>query len=273
MTRFEDFALMERENWTSRSLAIEYVNRFAQAADQCIPAFVDSIGPVSGLQAVDICCGQGSLSSALALEGADVVGLDFSEAMLEVARRSTRGIDFCLGDAHHLPFRDDYFDVAVCGFGICHLPDQPRALSEAFRVLRSGGKFAMTVWCGPDVSPSMEILYSAIRIHGDPSVVLPAGPDFHQFANIQTANRLLGDAGFRSIQFRILECAWEFAEPEDLCDVFEKATARASVLLTRQPQTNLAAIRNAMANRVREEHKSSKSYKVPVPAALIFATK
>jgi ubiquinone/menaquinone biosynthesis C-methylase UbiE len=70
-------------------------------------------------------------------------------------------VTFVHGDAQILPFQDNNFDIVISNFGICHVPDQPRALAEASRVLRSGGHFAMTVWCGPDVSPCFEILYGA----------------------------------------------------------------------------------------------------------------
>lgn len=264
---------MEQENWARVSLVAEYVDRFAKAADQTIPSVVASVAPVEGLRALDICCGQGSLTVALDAAGAQVTGLDRSNAMLEIAKESSRRIDFLLGDAQNLPFPDGAFDVAVCGFGICHLPDQPKAIGEAYRVLKNEGRFAMTVWCGPDQSDSFEILYSAIRNHGDPTVSLPSGPDFHQFANPQTATQLLCGAGFASVQCQLVNCAWDFEVPDELCAAFEKATARASVLLARQPAKNLEAIRAAMRIRVHKHYKTGGRFRVPVPAALVVATK
>src|SRR5262249_27098700 len=79
---------------------------------------------------------------------------------------------------------------------IDHLLDAAGALAEARRVLRSDGKFAITVWCGPESSPCFAAVYHAIKTHGDPDVSAPPGPDFHQFARPDMAVKLLSAAGF-----------------------------------------------------------------------------
>lgn len=101
---------------------------------------------------LDVCCGTGDLALSLAArltQKAEVVGLDFSAGMLEVAQRrlqqsKTRnafscGVDFIQGDAQALPFVDATFDGAVISFGLRNLTDLQAGLNEMARVVKPGG--------------------------------------------------------------------------------------------------------------------------------------
>jgi len=263
---------MERRGWSDAGRAASYVGLFASASEQAIGSLLDAVAAEPGLKALDLCCGHGNVSEALIGRGCEVVGADFSSVMLSFARERVPNATFVEADAQHLPFSDAEFDVVVSNLGVCHVPDQPRALSEVRRVLRPEGRFAMTVWCGPDVSPSFEVVYSAVKAYGSPGVSAPSGPDFHQFANRQIAEKLLSQAGFANLDFTIVDCAWDLDTPDGLCEIYEKGTVRAAMLLGTQPPSNLAAIRSAVAASVRERFANGKRWRVPVPAALIAVT-
>ena len=106
------------------------------------------VGP--GSDALDICCGTGDLALALRRrigpEGR-VVGSDFSERMLELARAKAveRGleVDFGWADALELPYEDVSFDAVTVGFGARNLADLDRGLAEMARVLRPGGRLVI----------------------------------------------------------------------------------------------------------------------------------
>ena len=272
MSDFTAFARMERSGWSDAERAEAYVGLFASASDQAIGGLLDAAAARSGLEALDLCCGQGNVSAALVGRSCRVVGADFSPAMLALARQRVPDATFVEADAQQLPFGDGAFDLVVSNLGVCHVPDQPRALSEVRRVLRPKGRFAMTVWCGPDVSPSFEIVYGAVKAHGSPDVSAPSGPDFHQFANRAVAERLLGEAGFVDVDFTIVDCAWDLDTPDRLCEIYERGTVRAAMLLGSQPAANLAAIRSAVAASVRARFAHGDRWRVPVPAALLAAT-
>jgi SAM-dependent methyltransferase len=272
MSDFTAFGNMERRSWSDAARASGYVKLFAAASDQAIPSLLDAVGAKSNVKALDLCCGQGNVSEALAGRGCDVIGVDFSPAMLAFARQHVPGATFMEADAQDLPFGNGEFDVVVSNLGVCHVPDQPRALSEVRRVLRPGGRFAMTVWCGPDVSPCYEVIYGAVKAHGSPGVTLPSGPDFHQFADRAIAARLLSDAGFGNVDLTIVDCAWNLDTPEGLFGIYAQGTVRVAALLAEQPQRNLAAIQSALAEVVRRRFASGNRWRVPVPAALLRAT-
>jgi SAM-dependent methyltransferase len=269
---YSAFATMERAGWSDAERARAYVGLFAAATEQAIGSLLDAAAAAPGLKALDLCCGQGNVTEALIGRGCRVVGVDFSSSMLALARERVSAARFVEANAQQLPFDDGEFDLVVSNLGICHVPDQPRALSEVRRVLRPAGRFAMTVWCGPDLSPSFELVYGAVRTHGSPGISAPPGPDFHQFANRATAERLLSDAGFTGVDLAIVDCAWDLDTPESLCEIYERGTVRAAMLLGSQPASNLAAIRAAIADQVRARFAHGGRWRVPVPAALLSAT-
>ena len=262
---------MERRGWGDATRAAGYVDLFSSASDQAIDKLLDAVDGRTGIKALDLCCGQGNVSEALLRRGCEVVGIDFSPAMLAFARGRASHATFIEADAQDLPFDDAEFDVVVSNLGVCHVPDQPRALAQARRVLRPAGKFAMTVWCGPDTSPCFAAVYRAIKTHGHPDVSIPAGPDFHQFARPDQAVKLLSDAGFSNIDLSIVDCAWHLDAPEDLFEIYAKGTVRVATMLANQPPQNLAAIRSALTSFVRQEFSNADRWRVPVPAALVTA--
>ncbi len=272
MNDYTAFAKMERNGWSDAARAKSYVGLFSSASEQAIGRLLDAAAPVPGFKTLDLCCGQGSVSEALIGRGCQVVGADFSPVMLSFARERVPKATFVEADAQQLPFEDGEFDVVVSNLGVCHVPDQPRALSEVRRVLRPEGRFAMTVWCGPDLSPSFEVVYGAVMAHGSPDLSAPAGPDFHQFAKRHIGERLLSEAGFAKVNFTVVDCAWDLDTPDGLCEIYEKGTVRAAMLLGNQPASNLAAIRSAIAKSVRERFANGNRWRVPVPAALLAAT-
>jgi demethylmenaquinone methyltransferase/2-methoxy-6-polyprenyl-1,4-benzoquinol methylase len=94
-----------------------------------------------GNRVLDACCGTGDLAVAARAAGAaEVVGLDFSERMLERARRKEAAIEWVHGDLLELPFPDGSFDAATVGFGVRNVADLERGLGELRRVLRPGGR-------------------------------------------------------------------------------------------------------------------------------------
>jgi len=99
------------------------------------------VGP--GDAALDVCCGTGDLAiellDAVSTRGR-VVGLDFSQAMLDAARRKSSQVEWVRGDALALPFADGEFDAATVGFGVRNLPDIERGFREMARVVRGGGR-------------------------------------------------------------------------------------------------------------------------------------
>lgn len=109
---------------------------------------VDAVEPVTGRDALDVAAGDGAAARNLAARGARVVAVDSSPAMLARGRAATAGlaVDWRRGDALALPVADASVDVAVSSFGVMFAPDPARAVAELGRVLRPGGRVAVTAW-------------------------------------------------------------------------------------------------------------------------------
>jgi demethylmenaquinone methyltransferase/2-methoxy-6-polyprenyl-1,4-benzoquinol methylase len=120
-----------------------------------------------GDSALDVCCGTGDLALELAQRvtpGGHVVGCDFSEPMLDLARekaadRSTPGLRFEWADALELPYDGERFDAVTVGFGVRNLADLDRGLREMARVLKPGGRAVILEITQP-TRPPLSLFYS-----------------------------------------------------------------------------------------------------------------
>ncbi len=109
------------------------------------------VGP--GSRALDIATGTGDFAVALRAAGAEVVGCDFSEEMLERARRKEPSARFEWADALALPYEDDSFDAATVGFGARNFSDLGKGLREMVRVVRPGGRVVVLEITTPQKPP------------------------------------------------------------------------------------------------------------------------
>ncbi len=96
-----------------------------------------------GDRVLDACCGTGDLALACEHAGGRVTGLDFSERMLERARRKSASVEWVRGDLLELPFAEGGFDAATVGFGVRNVVDLDGALRELRRVMRDGGRLGI----------------------------------------------------------------------------------------------------------------------------------
>jgi demethylmenaquinone methyltransferase/2-methoxy-6-polyprenyl-1,4-benzoquinol methylase len=120
-----------------------------------------------GESALDVCCGTGDLTLELAgrvAPGGNVVGCDFSEPMLDLARekaahREASGVRFEWADALKLPYDAGRFDAVTVGFGVRNFADRDRGLQEMARVLRPGGRLVVLEFTKP-ARPPFSTFYS-----------------------------------------------------------------------------------------------------------------
>lgn len=92
---------------------------------------------------LDLCTGTGDLAGILKRKypKAKVIGVDFSSEMLDIARQKHPDVEFIEADCTNLPFEDESFDLCVISFGLRNIEDMQKAISEIYRVLKTGGVF------------------------------------------------------------------------------------------------------------------------------------
>jgi len=164
-----------------------------------------------GDRVLDAACGTGDLAVADLKAGASrVTGLDFSEAMLERARKKAP-LEWIQGDMLALPFADATFDAATVGFGVRNVADLELALRELRRVLRPGGRLAILEITQPRgaLKPFFSLWFD--RIVPALGKVLPGGTAYtylpesvKRFPHAERLAELLGEVGFVSVRFRLL---------------------------------------------------------------------
>ena len=110
---------------------------------------VAMIAPRAGMRILDIAAGPGSSSEPLHKAGADVVAMDFSEGMLTQGRKARPYLNFVKGDALKIPFGDNEFDVTTISFGLRNTNDPEKAMREALRVTKPGGRIYIVEFSTP----------------------------------------------------------------------------------------------------------------------------
>ena len=125
-----------------------------------------------GERALDLCCGTGDISFALAHGGAETTGLDFSRQMLEVAaqRQQTTSklkiqkLKFLQGDAQQLPFPESSFDIVTVGYGLRNLTSWEHGLDEMRRVARPGARLIVLDFGKPANALWRKIYFSHLKM-------------------------------------------------------------------------------------------------------------
>ena len=186
----------------------------------------DLAGLAPGGRALDVATGTGDLALELARRVApsgSVVGADFSERMLELARAKAAGeqaagrvpagasVRFESANALKLPYRDGEFDAATVGFGARNFADLPRGLSEMARVVRPGGRVVVleiTTPTGPPLSTFLDLWFDHIvpvlgRVAGDADAYSYLPSSVRRFPPPQALAAVMWECGLRSVRYVI----------------------------------------------------------------------
>lgn len=181
-------------------------------------ALIDRVAPRAGERIVDVGCGCGGTSMALASRVAPtgfVLGVDISGPMLSRARQlAPKGlpVDFVLADATVYPFDPGHFDLLVSRFGVMFFAEPAVSFANLHRALRASGRMAFACWREPRENPWMMAPLQAIYQHVPK--LPPQGPEDpgpFAFASEERVHRILGDAGFKKIEMEPIALAFDIA--------------------------------------------------------------
>lgn len=194
----------EHETWSR--CAESYVDTFARLTGETLPWLRKAAVIEPGHTVLEIGSGPGHVADALAQAGAKVTGIDFSGDMVQVARRRFPDIEFHEANAEELPFNAASFDIVVSNMVVHHLARPDVAFKEAHRVLKSGGRFAFSVWGALQDQSSIMAFMQAVETHHNLGEV-QHGPLFG-VTDPEVFTPLLTDAGFAECRFDTHDIEW-----------------------------------------------------------------
>jgi len=270
----------QREQWQVAGSAAEvYEQELVPAIfGPWAPIVIDLAQPQKGDRVLDVACGTGIVARMAAQRvgpTGTVVGVDLNPGMLKVARtvcstgsHSGAPIQWEEASADKLPFSNESFDVAFCQLGLQFFPDRAAALREMRRVLVTGGRVALMVWCDISESPGFSVLAEALeRRVGQAAANIMRAP--FCLANADELTSLVRAAGFQDLAVQQQVGSVRFASVEKLVTSYISGSPLAGPMSQTDDAARealIADVRNAL-----EEYSDSRELAFPIAAQLIGA--
>ena len=199
----DEAAFRAFERTRHNQVAETYRDFFAPVTSLAIEPLFSAVELVSGCRFLDVACGPGAVTGHAAQRGAIACGVDLSPRMVALAKSLHPEIDFREADVEALPFKDGSFDAVVCNFGIGHFPSAERAMAECARLLRSGGRLAVSWWDLPSRARLLGLFVDALReVDATLPPDLPIGPPMFRYAEDTELRRVLESAGLADIRIQ-----------------------------------------------------------------------
>lgn len=268
MSIYSKFEKLEWIGWQER--AALYDRTTLKMTGPTISRLIELIKPCRTDHILDVCCGTGAVAKHLLPSGANVSGIDFAPDMIEQATVSVPSARFVTGDAQNLPFEDGSFDAVLTNFGHYHLPDPDKAIREAARVLKPGGRYGFTTWVGPDASKGFRLIFETILGNVDQTVTTPTAPDAFRLADETVAKQVLESAGFGDVAMETFPSEVTCA-PDDFVAFLKAATVRATFVMKAQPENVQRRIEALLREGV-EMFRQGEVVVVPMPNRIVTAT-
>jgi SAM-dependent methyltransferase len=236
-----DFNAYERELWAGRAGA--YEQAFARLTRHTAGALLDAAGVGAGTRLLDVGTGPGVVAVAAVARGAEVTAIDAEPSMAEAAARNVPGLDVRVAALPELPLNDDEYDAVTGNFVINVVGDPAAALTELRRVLRPGGRLALTSWTYPP-APATGLAAQAIEAAGVPWPDDIPVPPFREFCSPGAFVALLTGTGWAEAE--VQELSWEHrVDPEAWWrEVYLAGVSSNAMVIGRQDSATVARIKH-----------------------------
>lgn len=264
-----DFDAYERELWAGRAEA--YEGGFARLTAHTIGPLLDAARVGERTRVLEVGVGPGLVSAEAVRRGAVVSAVDADPQMAETARRNVPSADVRVAVLPDLPHDDETFEAVVGNFVINHVSDPAVTLKELRRVLRSGGRLALTCWVMPG-SGVLALVREAMEEAGVewPESVPPS--PFTEYGQRDAFAALVqgafGDAGAEALD-------WDFTfDPEEWWTRCALArVGSAGVVLAMQDEATVARVKEGYDRRIASYPAADGRVTVPAHALLAYGVR
>jgi SAM-dependent methyltransferase len=235
-----DFDAYERRLWAGQAGA--YERGFGRLTAHTAGALLDAAGVEAETRLLDVGTGPGVVARAAVARGARVTAVDAEPSMAEAAARNVPGLDVRVAVLPDLPLNDGEFDAVTGNFVINATGDPPAALAELGRVLREGGRLALTCWNYPP-SAVQSVAADALEAAGVPWPDDIPLPPFREYSSPGAFEALLAGTGFAEATAQRL--SWEHrVDPEEWwAEVYLSRVGSYGVVIGRQDSATVARIK------------------------------
>jgi len=215
----EDYRRTSYEAW--EAMAPGWERWRAQLEEALTPVrkwLITELAPRPGDTVLELSAGPGDTGFAAAAivgERGRLISTDFSPDMVEVARRrgaelGLENVDYRVVDAERIELDADSVDGVLCQSGYMLMADPAAALSETRRVLRAGGRLALSVWGAPERNPWAAIGGRFLVERGHMPPPKPGAPGIFSMASVERTRALLEGAGFTAVRMEDMPVRWAF---------------------------------------------------------------
>ncbi len=252
-----------KEEWDY--CAERYAFGFARLTRGSFASILRILDIEEGSHVLELGTGPGLFAHEAQRRGAELIGIDFSEKMLDIARMNAPDSTFVLGDITALEVERKWADCVIANFVLHLLVDPAVSVLEAVRSSKDGARFAATVWQSHAENPALGLFYQAAKQAGlEVPLAIQSGPALW---DIDIFQRTLQRAHFAELEVRTIE--WIVAlKPEEWWDQVLNGTPITGRFLLSQPPELLEKIRSNYLKLAHQLPKDEDDVMLPVRAFL-----
>lgn len=269
-SEYKAFSDFEKDAWVK--LPEHYDSIVGPMTRRAVDAVLAAVALRPGMALLDVASGLGYIAAEAKQRGANVTGVDFSLDMINEARRHFPDLEIEQGDAENLKYGDASFDAVACAFGMLHFPRPGKALAEAYRVLKPGGRFAFTVWVGPPKNKFFGTIADTVIKHADMSAAPPKGPSTFMLSDPMVCAALMDAGRFTGIDIAEVACEFELRAPIEMLEFMKKCAVRPVYIFERQTPEVKARIEQALLDEGAKAI-AQDGGKIPCPILLVSGIK
>ena len=251
----------QRQSWDSVALGWQKWWKIFESSAQTVSDKLVELAQVKhDSKVLDIATGIGepaiTAANRIGNGGGYVLATDLSPHMLSIAkeRANSQNLDnimeFKEGDAETITLQPYTFDAALCRWGLMFLPNLEAGLSNIYRSLVDGGRFAAAVWSTPDKVPQLSIPMNIARRETNAQLPPLGTPGPFGLADEKLLYRFFENAGFRNIQIEKVNVTFKFDAAEDFTKFTQDIAAPVNAIMKNQSKKRTEQIWNMITKEI-----------------------
>ena len=228
---------------------------------------------------LDVACGTGEpgLTIAAMAKNGKVIGTDVADQMLDIAkenaeRKQVKNFETKVCDVCELPFYDSTFDKISCRMGFMFFPDMQMAAREMYRVLKTGGKMATSVWAGPENNVWITTIVGVINRNMQLPPPPPGAPGMFRCAAPGFIKSLLENAGFKNVNEQLVTGKVAYDDFDHMWQMMNEVAAPVVGALSKADDAMKQKIKNEV-QQAAEKYKTDKGLEFDYASLVISGSK